>query len=72
MINFLNFENHIQETQALQETPLNQVIISSPDEVSDLAGIIKDLSQKTLINQIETITGYDENRFLGKIIDVYV
>ena len=72
MINFLNFENHIQEIQALQEVPSNQVIISSHDEVSDLADIIRDLSQNTLINQIETTTDYDKNKFIGKIIDIYV
>jgi len=72
MINFLNFENHIQEIQALQETPSNQIIISSPDEVSDLTDTIKILSKKVLINQIETKSEYERRTFIGKNIDIYI
>ena len=72
MINFLNFENRIQEIQALQETPSNQIIISSPDEVSDLTDTIKILSKKVLINQIETKSEYERRTFIGKNIDIYI
>lgn len=72
MINYLNFENHIKEIQALQQTSSNQVIMATPDEVYNLSDTIKNLSKQTLINQIEEKAQNNDEILIGKYLDTYV
>ena len=72
MINFLNSENHIQEIQALQQASSNQIIISTSEEVGNLADAIKDLARNVLINRIQTATANNKDIFIGQNIDIYV
>ena len=70
MIIFPNYKKQTQEIQALQQNPTNE-IMCSPDEADSLSFMIKDLSKKALINQINKTFENNNKASIGKNFDIY-